>query len=95
MKIVITDHKILPVGAKGNEYGSKPLIAFWFEITNLSGKDLDPDTGFLDFTAYQDNNPNRENPLDVGSLPDDRFSDTQMDQIKAGRNGRKRVVLRA
>jgi hypothetical protein len=42
LKIVITDHKNLAVGAKGNEYGKKPVIAFWYKITNLGAKDLSP-----------------------------------------------------
>jgi hypothetical protein len=85
VRIVITKHKIIPVGGKGNEYGSKPVIAFWYKVTNVSGRKTDADMEFItDFSAYQDNNPNRENPLDIGALPDERFSDTQMDEIKKG-----------
>lgn len=85
MKIQITDHKIIPVGKKGNEFGSKPVIAFWYKITNLTGKNLDPTTAIaFAITAYQDNNPNAENKLEVGSLPDDRFLDSQLENIKKG-----------
>ena len=34
------------------------------------------------FEAFQDNDPNRENTLDVGALPDDAFLETQMENIK-------------
>lgn len=84
MKIVITDHKIIPVGKKGNEYGKKPVIAFWYKITNLSDKDVSPMNFVFVITAFQDNNPNAENKLEVGSLPDDRFLDSQTESIKKG-----------
>lgn len=84
MKIAITDHKIIPVGEKGNEYGKKPVIAFWYQITNLGGEDMTPMNFLYAMTAYQDNNPNAENKLEVGSLPDDRFLSTQMEKIKKG-----------
>lgn len=88
MKIEITDHKIIAVGKKGNEYGTKPVIAFWYNITNLTDKDVDRDVSPMDFifaiTAFQDNNPNAENKLEVGGLPDDKFLETQMEKIKKG-----------
>ena len=84
VKIEITDHKVIPVGAKGNEYGDKPVLALWYTTTNVSGKDVDPMEFLFQFEAYQDNDPNAENELDVGSLPDDRFLDSQMERIKKG-----------
>lgn len=84
VKIVITKHKIIPVGGKGNEYGDKPVIAFWYKITNLSGRKTDPMEWIFVFSAYQDNNPNAENELDVAGLPDDRFLDSQSENIKKG-----------
>jgi hypothetical protein len=85
MKIVITDHKIIPVGAAGNEYGSKPVIAFWYSTTNLTDKKLDPTTSWaFAFEAIQDNNPNAVNGLDVASLPDEQFLNTQLEDIKNG-----------
>jgi hypothetical protein len=85
MKVQITRYKIIKPGQKGNEYGKKPVIAFWYKATNLSGKKLDPNIAFiLPFKAYQDNNPNAENELEVGSLPDNRFLDSQMENIKKG-----------
>jgi hypothetical protein len=84
LKIEITRHKVIKVGQKGNEYGEKPVIAFWYKTTNLSGDDVDPTNFIYHFNAYQDNNPNAENELDVGSLPDDRFLDSQTENIKKG-----------
>jgi Domain of unknown function (DUF5067) len=85
LKIKITRHKVIAVGQKGNEYGEKPVIAFWYKVTNLSGAKVDPMTAWIfAFSAYQDNNPNAVNELDVGSLPDDRFLDSQMENIKKG-----------
>ena len=84
VKIQITHYKVIKVGQKGNEYGEKPVIAFWYKTTNLSGAKVDPVDAVLDFNAYQDNNPNAENELEVGSLPDDRFLDSQTENIKKG-----------
>lgn len=85
LKIQITRYKVIKAGQMGNEYGEKPVIAFWYKTTNLSGAKVDPTIGFvLHFNAYQDNNPNAENELDVGSLPDDRFLDSQTENIKNG-----------
>ena len=88
MKIQITNHKVIQVGEKGNEYGSKPVIAFWYQITNLTEKDIEKDISPMNFIfvmeAFQDNNPNAENKLEVGSLPDDKFLDSQMENIKKG-----------
>ena len=84
LKIQITRSKVIEAGQKGNEYGDKPVIAFWYTTTNLSGADVDPMAFILYFNAIQDNNPNAVNELDVGSLPDDRFLDSQTETIKKG-----------
>ena len=84
LKIVITEHKVIPAGEKGNEYGDKPVIAFWYETTNVSGDDVTPMDFIMYFTAFQDNNPNAENELNVAVLPDDRFLDSQLEAIKQG-----------
>lgn len=84
LKIEITRYKVIKAGQTGNEYGDKPVIAFWYKTTNLSGDDVDPMAFIFNFEAYQDNNPNAENKLDVGALPDDRFLDSQTETIKKG-----------
>jgi hypothetical protein len=84
LKIQITRHEVIDVGEKGNEIGDKPVIAFWYTVTNLSGDDVDPTDFIFNFKAYQDNNPNAENELEVGGLPDDRFLETQSERIKKG-----------
>ncbi|MBM4574813.1 DUF5067 domain-containing protein [Rhodococcus hoagii] len=85
VEIKITDVRTIQVGEKGNEYGKKPVIAFWYDTTNVSGKETDPGTAWIFlFQAYQDNDPNAENKLEVGSLPDDAFLDSQTDKIKKG-----------
>ncbi|CAN5267902.1 hypothetical protein BH09ACT1_BH09ACT1_12100 [soil metagenome] len=85
MKIEITDHKIIPVGQPGNEYGDKPVLAIYYNTTNLSDKATDPTTAFLfAMSVYQDNDPNSVNKLDLALLPDAQFSDTQLEDIKNG-----------
>ena len=83
LKIKITDTKVIQPGEKGNEYGEKPVIAFWYDTTNLSDKDIDPITAWIAvFTAIQDNNPNSINELEMGMLPDESHLDSQMETIK-------------
>lgn len=83
LKIKITDSKVIQPGETGNEYGEKPVFAIWYETTNLSDKDIDPTTAWIAvFEAIQDNDPNAVNTLDVGSLPDEQFLDSQMQTIK-------------
>ena len=84
LKIEITRYKIIKAGQQGNEYGDKPVIAFWYKTTNLTDDDVSPMDFLFYFSAYQDNNPNAENELEVGSLPDDRFLESQMENIKNG-----------
>lgn len=84
VKIEITDYKVIPVGEPGNEYGQKPVIAFWYNTTNLSGEDITPSTAWiLVFTAIQDNDPNAINELNMSiTTPDKQFTDSQMETIK-------------
>jgi hypothetical protein len=85
VKIKITRYKVIGVGQKGNEYGEKPVIAYWYKTTNVSGKKIDPMIAWIfSFKTYQDNNPNAENELNVASLPDERFLDSQSENIKKG-----------
>lgn len=85
VKIEITRYKVIKVGQRGNEYGKKPVIAYWYKTTNVSGEKTDPTTAWIStFKAYQDNNPNAENELNIASLPDEKFIDSQLENIKKG-----------
>ncbi|MBR1508398.1 MAG: DUF5067 domain-containing protein [Eubacterium sp.] len=81
--IKITDWKIIQQGEAGNEYGSSPVIAFWYDTTNTSGNSIDPMSAWIYIMeAYQDNDPNAVNDLSVGMLPDSQFTESQMQDIK-------------
>ncbi|WP_282020157.1 DUF5067 domain-containing protein [Planomicrobium okeanokoites] len=83
LKINITETKVIQPGEVGNEYGEKPVFAIWYEATNLSDKDIDPMTAWIVvFEAIQDNNPNAINTLEVASLPDEQYLDSQLETIK-------------
>lgn len=83
--IKITKVKVIPAGKKGNEYGHKPVIAYWYTTTNVDGSKTDPTTAWIfSFNAFQDNNPNAENKLKIAGLPDDKFLDSQLENIKKG-----------
>jgi hypothetical protein len=84
LRIEITSHKVIKPGDKGNEYSDKAVIAFYYSTTNLSGADVDPMSFLFNFEAYQDNNPDAVNSLEVGSLPDERFLESQSETIKKG-----------
>ncbi|MDT1944369.1 DUF5067 domain-containing protein [Carnobacterium maltaromaticum] len=87
--IKITSHKVIQPGEVGNEYGEKPVIAFWYDT--LVSPDYDNATPInassawiMNFKAVQDNDPNKINELNIASLPDDAFLDSQMASIKPG-----------
>lgn len=83
--IAITDTRVIQVGETGNEYGDVPVIAFWYDVTNNGAdRDVTPSDFIFYFNAFQDNDPNAENELNVGSLPDDQFLDSQLENIKEG-----------
>lgn len=67
MKTVITEHRVIHAGDVINEYGSKPVIASWYDITNVSGEDLTPINLIMVFSDYQDGNPNSMNRIEIGS----------------------------
>lgn len=82
----ITDYKVLKVGDKGNEYGSAPVIAFWYDCTNKSETDtISPSSSWITcVTAIQDNDPNTVNKLNVTACPDADLINNQMIDIKPG-----------
>ncbi|RIJ64136.1 DUF5067 domain-containing protein [Rummeliibacillus sp. POC4] len=83
LQIEITKEKVIKAGEKGNEYGEKPVLAIWYKTTNLTDKEIDPTTAWIAvFKAIQDNNKNSVNELEVGGLPDERFLDSQTENIK-------------
>ena len=87
MKLSITDYRVIPVGAEGNEYGNTPLLAIWYDTTHLGTPDreVSPLAAFIvNFMAYQDNDPNIVNKLSMGALPDDTYFDTQSATLKPG-----------
>ncbi|MFD1418807.1 DUF5067 domain-containing protein [Companilactobacillus keshanensis] len=81
--IEITKTKVIPVGEVGNEYGDKPIIAFWYKVTNKTTKEIDANTAWIAvFNAVQNNNKNTVNKLDVAALPDEKYLDSQTQTIK-------------
>lgn len=84
--ITITDYKVIQPGETGNEYGEVPVIAFWYDTTNVADEDgLDPTSAWvMSFEVVQDNDPNAVNTLNMGMLPDEQFMDSQLQQIKVG-----------
>lgn len=84
LKIEITDVQKLAVGDPGNEYGDKPVLAFWYTITNKSDEVLPPFGWIMHFEAIQDNDPNIINELEVAGHPDSSLLDNSFADIKPG-----------
>ena len=84
--IKITKYKVIQVGEEGNEYGENPVIAFWYDTTNKSGKDIiNPMSAW--FAAFpegpiQDNDKNKVNKLKVAGHPDKTLLNDQSATIK-------------
>ena len=82
----ISKYKVIPVGAEGNEYGDSPVIAFWYDTTNKSGKDIiNPMSAWLAAFpegAIQDNDKNKVNKLQVAMHPDKTLVRDQSATIK-------------
>ncbi|WP_034649614.1 DUF5067 domain-containing protein [Corynebacterium vitaeruminis] len=84
LRIKITDSKIIHPGEPGNEYDDKPLLVFYYDITNKTDEDLTSSDWVLYFDAYQDNDPDIVNQLDVGPTPSYELSSSSLEKIKKG-----------
>ncbi|WP_419155702.1 DUF5067 domain-containing protein [Weissella minor] len=81
--INVTKHAVLSPGDTGNEYGNKPVLAIWYKVKNKSDKEIDPNSAWIaSFSATQDTDKNQVNDLDIGSLPDEQYINTQTENIK-------------
>ena len=85
----ITSHKVINPGEEGNEYGDKPVIAFWYDTLVSPNYDnsapINPSTAWImNFKAVQDNDPNAVNELQIAPLPDKQFLNSQTSEIKPG-----------
>ncbi|EAK8408357.1 DUF5067 domain-containing protein [Listeria monocytogenes] len=87
-KIKITSHKIIPIGEKGNESGEKPIIAFWFEVTNKSDEITSAFKSWAgQIVVYQDTRSDLINTLNTTILNDAQFLDSSsrvLEDIKKG-----------
>lgn len=83
--IKITDYKVIHEGDEGyEEFNEGPVIVFWFDITNVSGEELEASDWISYVEAYQDNDPNIENKLDMGYYIDEATNDNSFQKIKKG-----------
>lgn len=81
--INVTKHMVIQPGQPGNEYGDKPVLAIWYKVKNKSDKSIDPNSAWIAaFTATQNTDNNQVNELNIGSLPDQKYIDTQDEDIK-------------
>ena len=85
VKIEIADYKIVPAGSEGNTFSGKDEIVFYYNVTNLSGKESVSTNSWIVFLeAQQDNDPNVVNKLDIGFYFDDNVQFDATENIKKG-----------
>lgn len=84
LTINITGTRVIAVGKSGNEYGEKPVLAFYYEITNNSDEKVTPSDWITCFKAVQDNDTNKINQLKVAPHPDEELMSNQLSVIKKG-----------
>ena len=93
LNVKITKWQVIPIGEKGNEYGSKPIIAFWYEVKNKATKKISPDYAWLTmFDVSQYTNHSQEHDLQSGDAPDERYADTGTTKIAKGKTGKSAVA---
>ena len=82
--MVIKDYKVLMPGETGNESGEKPVIAFWYDTTNLSEKEgvTASIAWHAMFRVCQGTDPNSDNELNEAPLPDNTLTETVNTAIK-------------
>ena len=86
VKVKITKKKIIKPGQKGNEYGDKPIIAFWYTTTNLSNKDISPLSAWIAIFSASQSTTNYTAKLNLGGAPSDAHSTSQFYDIKKGKS---------
>lgn len=82
--VEITDYEIIPAKTGSNEYGEKPIIVFYYDVTNSSDKEYSASEMWIaNFEAYQDNDPNKLNKLQVAAWSYNN-GETSWETIKKG-----------
>ena len=84
-EIKILEYKVAAAGSELNQYGNKPAIIFWYEVTNINDETLTPSVAWiLRFEAVQDNDPNAVNKLEIGMAGDPELSEASYQTVKIG-----------
>ena len=85
VRIEITDSQVILLGEAGNEYGDGPVLALWYDTTNVSGQTTDPLTAWLThFRVFQEDGDGQATELTLAMAPDARLLTTQTHPIEAG-----------
>ncbi|BDR56515.1 DUF5067 domain-containing protein [Xylocopilactobacillus apis] len=85
--IKITKYRVIKPGKKGNKNGKSPVIAFWYQVKNKNKNNhVDPITAWQAvFKAQQLGSNNKKYDLQIAALPDDKYLQSQMTEIKQGK----------
>lgn len=83
LDVKIIDHKLVSVVDTENEDDETLIIVFRYEATNKSDQDINPDAAWTSiFEAVQGHNSSEQTSLQVTSLPDDTFLESQSKTIE-------------
>ncbi|MDK6368365.1 DUF5067 domain-containing protein [Aerococcus sp. UMB9870] len=95
--IEIEEVRVLPAGAKGNEKGEGPVIAFWYQATNQSEEELSAFDAWIRCfvaTQHQDQlDDNFENDLAIADQPDARYERTQNKKLKQKESAKSAIAF--
>ncbi|MDK6805116.1 DUF5067 domain-containing protein [Aerococcus sp. UMB7834] len=95
--IEIEEVRVLPAGAKGNEEGERPVLAFWYDATNQSEEELSAFDAWIRCfvpTQHQDQlDDNYENDLAIAKVPDSRYKKTQNKKLKQNESAKSAIAF--
>lgn len=77
--IKITKSQIIQPGKKGNENGSEPVIAFWYDVTNTSGIETSPQEAWEAAVTVA-----QGEKLTAAAIPDEKLVGTEFEPVKTG-----------
>lgn len=87
-KLVIKEHKVISPGDEGNKEGKNPIIAFWYDVTNLkSDESISGDVSWIGYLQAIQNHTTKATTLVVAPSPDPTLADSDLEQVQPGDTG--------
>ena len=72
IQVDITGYKVVMAGQEGAKNSLKPVVVFYYDVTNLSDKEIDANSAWTEvFDAYQNGSADDRNVLGTGIYVDE------------------------